>query len=295
MKADYPAILDQLGLGPPASLNAIGGGCIADARVARFSDGSEVFVKTLAGQRDLFLREAEGLKSLAQAGAIRVPLVLAADAHGLVLELIRPAPRRPDYAERFGRNFARLHEFRGRACGFAHDNYIGATVQRNDPVGGSWDEVRDESGAHWTEFFIERRLRFQAGLAAQRGQGRELQRLLDQAESRIEALLNSALEAPSILHGDLWSGNAMVDDRGEACLIDPAVYYGHREADLAMTRLFGGFGPAFYHAYNETLPLAPGHEERLPIYQLYHVMNHFNLFGGGYFDQARRILGAYAR
>jgi len=290
---DYPSILDQLGLGPPVSLAGVGGGCIAEAKIARFSDGSEVFVKTLAGQRDLFLREAEGLQALAQARAIRVPEVLAVDAQALVLELIRSAPRRPDYAETFGRNFARMHEFRGKACGFAHDNYIGATAQRNDPIGGSWGVAQDESGSDWTKFFIERRLRFQASLAAERGYGQELQLLLDRAQPRIEELLHSAIEAPSILHGDLWSGNAIVDDHGEACLIDPAVYYGHREADLAMTRLFGGFEPAFYNAYHETLPLAPGHQERLPIYQLYHVMNHLNLFGGGYFDQARRILRTY--
>jgi len=294
MNTDYPPILDQLGLGPPVRLTGVGGGCIAEAKFASFEDGSEVFVKTLAGQRDLFLREAEGLRALAQANAVRVPKVLAVDTRGLVLELIRSAHKRPDYAESFGRNFARMHEFRGKACGFAHDNYIGANVQRNDPVGGPWDEAQDPAGSNWAEFFIERRLRFQADLAAEQGFGSELQELLDRAQPRIEELLNSALEAPSILHGDLWSGNAIVDERGEACLIDPAVYFGHREADLAMTRLFGGFEPDFYQAYDEALPLSPGHQERLPIYQLYHVMNHLNLFGGGYFDQSLRILRTYA-
>ena len=107
--------------------------------------------------------------------------------------------------------------------------------------------------------------------------------------------MGSAIEVPGILHGDLWGGNYIVDDRGEACLIDPAVYYGHREADLAMTRLFGGFEPSFYEAYAEASPLAAGHEDRLPIYQLYHVLNHLNLFGSGYFEQAKRILQRYAR
>jgi len=294
MKPDYPPILDQLGLGPPISLTGVGGGCIAEAKFARFADGSEVFVKTLAGQRDLFPREAEGLRVLAQANAVRVPKVLAVDTEGLVLERIRSAHKRQDYAETFGRNFARMHEFRGKACGFAHHNYIGANVQRNDPIGGDWNEVSDETGSNWAEFFIERRLRFQADLAAEQGYGSELQELLDRAQPLIEELLNCAIEAPSILHGDLWSGNAIVDEKGEACLIDPAVYFGHREADLAMTRLFGGFEPAFYHAYDEALPLSAGHQERLPIYQLYHIMNHLNLFGGGYFDQSRRILGNYA-
>jgi fructosamine-3-kinase len=131
-------------------------------------------------------------------------------------------------------------------------------------------------------------------LAAQRGESGELARLLDRAEARIVELLSAAVEAPSLLHGDLWGGNFIVDERGEACLIDPAVYFGHREADLAMTRLFGGFDSAFYAAYEEAAPLAAGHRERLPIYQLYHVLNHFNLFGGGYREQAWRILRHYA-
>ena len=293
MTADYPKILDQLGLGSPVSLTGISGGCIADARVARFEDGTEVFVKTHAGYQDMFQREAEGLRALAEAQAIRIPGVLAVNSSALVLEMIRPAPRKAGFAESFGQRFARLHQFRGPACGFEHDNYIGATQQRNDPVKERWQSAKDDTGLDWPEFFIERRLRFQAELAAERGYGHDLTRLLDRAESTLDELLRSAIEPPVILHGDLCSGNVIVDDRGEACLIDPAVYFGHREADLAMTRLFGGFEPAFYRAYDEALPLAPGYRERLPMYQLYHVINHLNLFGGGYGEQARRILLAY--
>ena len=293
MTADYPKILDQLGLGSPVSLTGISGGCIADARVARFEDGTEVFVKTHAGYQDMFQREAEGLRALAEAQAIRIPDVLAVNSSALVLEMIRPASRKTGFAESFGQRFARLHQFRGPACGFEHDNYIGATQQRNDPVKERWQSAKDDTGLDWPEFFIERRLRFQAELAAERGYGHDLTRLLDRAESTLDELLRSAIEPPVILHGDLWSGNVIVDDRGEACLIDPAVYFGHREADLAMTRLFGGFEPAFYRAYDEALPLAPGYRERLPMYQLYHVINHLNLFGGGYGEQARRILQAY--
>lgn len=293
MITDYPKILDQLGLGPPVALAGVSGGCIADARVARFEDGTEVFVKTHAGYQDMFQREAEGLRALAEAQAIRIPGVLAVDSQALALEMIRPAPRRTGFAESFGVQFALLHQFRGPACGFAQDNYIGATPQRNDPVTGRWQSAQDDTGQDWPEFFIERRLRFQADLAAERGYGHDLKRLLDKAESTLYELLRSAIEPPVILHGDLWSGNVIVDDRGEACLIDPAVYFGHREADLAMTRLFGGFEPAFYRAYDEALPLPPGYRERLPLYQLYHVINHLNLFGGGYGEQARRILKAF--
>jgi fructosamine-3-kinase len=290
----YPSLLDELGRGPPLSLERVGGGCIADARVARFHDGSTAFVKSVAGEPDMFPREAEGLRVLAAADALRVPQVLAVSEQALVLECIRQSPRKRDFAESFGRGFARLHEHRGRACGFGHDNYIGSTRQCNAPLGASWGEASDPDGEQWPQFFMERRLRFQVRLAARAGHGHELERLLDRAEPQMMELMASAIEAPSILHGDLWGGNYIVDDRGEACLIDPAVYYGHREADLAMTRLFGGFEPAFYQAYNEASPLCPGYEDRLAIYQLYHVLNHLNLFGGGYYQQSKRILSRFA-
>jgi fructosamine-3-kinase len=290
----YPSILDELGRGAPVILVGIGGGCIADARVATFENGSKVFVKCAAGAPEMFRREAEGLHALAAAKAIRVPEVLAVDEQSLVLEMIQQAPKKRGFAEAFGQDFASLHRHCGKACGFQHDNFIGSTRQLNQPLVGPWDQAADD-GSTWPEFFMDRRLRFQVRLATSEGYGHELERLLDRAEARIIELLSTAIEVPSILHGDLWSGNFIVDNRGEACLIDPAVYYGHREADLAMTRLFGGFEPAFYNAYAEAWPLAPGHEDRLPIYQLYHVLNHLNLFGGGYFGQSKRILQRYAR
>jgi fructosamine-3-kinase len=289
----YPPILDELGRGAPIKVASVGGGCIAQAGIATFGDGSEVFVKRAAGEPGMFEREAEGLLALAAAGAIRVPQVLAVGADALVLEIIRTAPKKRGFAESFGRRFAQLHEYRGKAFGFPHDNFIGSTPQRNDPLDGSWEEAAADDGVVWPEFFLQRRLRFQTRLAANRGHGDELERLLDRAQAPVVELLAEAAELPSILHGDLWGGNYIVDDRGEACLIDPAVYYGHREADLAMTRLFGGFEPSFYQAYNEASPLAPGHESRLPIYQLYHVLNHLNLFGSGYYAQSRQILQRY--
>jgi len=290
----YPAILDQLGLGAPIAMKRIGGGCIADAQSATFADGSLVFVKCAAVEPVMFEREAEGLRALAAATAVRVPEVLAVSDEALVLEMIREAPKKRGFAEAFGRDFARLHDYKGRTSGFPHDNFIGSTAQRNEPLDGPWEEAAADGGSGWPEFFMERRLRFQARLAERKGHGGDLLRLLDRAEQRIGDHLSAAIEAPCILHGDLWGGNYIVDERGEACLIDPAVYYGHREADLAMTRLFGGFEPTFYRAYEEASPLAAGHQERLPIYQLYHVLNHLNLFGGAYFEQSRRILQRYS-
>jgi len=291
---DYPHLLDTLGRGAPVALRGVSGGCIAQARIAEFADGSAVFVKSGDGG---FVQEAAGLSALAAARAIRVPRVLAVDDDALVLEHIESAPACRDFFEIFGRRFAKLHEHRGRACGFAADNTIGSTPQPNAPLAADWHALPDRpgDGADWPSFYIERRLRFQVDLAARNGHGDTLRRLLDRAEPAIRELLAAALEPPSLLHGDLWSGNFITDEHGEPCLIDPAVYHGHREADLAMTRLFGGFAPAFYAAYDEALPLAPGHEERLPLYQLYHLLNHLNLFGGSYYAQSERILRRFAR
>jgi len=298
MTSSYPTILDELGLGAPLQLTAIGGGCIADARVAVFANGSRVFVKSMAGASGMFAREAEGLRALATARAIRIPEVLAVDSESLVLEMIREAPKKRTFFESFGRGFASLHDHRGPAFGFPHDNFIGSTPQSNEPLDGPWGQVDDEGergedGSSWPGFFLERRLRFQVKLAANKGFGHDLERLLDRAEGPMMELLAASIEPPSILHGDLWGGNYVVDERGEACLVDPAAYYGHREADLAMTHLFGGFRPEFYDAYYEASPLAPGHQERLPIYQLYHLLNHLNLFGKAYYAQCLRILRRY--
>lgn len=291
----YPAILDRLERGAPLELSPVGGGCIADSQIATFADGSSVFVKSSASAPDMFPREAEGLAALAEAGAIPVPQVLAVDSEALVLEHIRQASRKPGFFESFGRDFARLHRFHGPACGFRHDNYIGSTRQLNQPLHGAWQAKPDPGdGSDWPEFFIERRLRFQAQLAVERGHGKDLLQLLDRAEARFNELLCAAIEAPGILHGDLWGGNFIVNENGGACLVDPAVYFGHREADLAMTRLFGGFEPVFYEAYNDERPLVAGHGERLPIYQLYHLLNHLNLFGSGYYRQCENILQRYA-
>lgn len=284
MADSYPLILDTLGRGTPIRMERVGGGCIADARLAYFADGTSVFVKTARSIQGMFEAEAQGLRELASAGVIRIPRVLAVGVDALVLERINPAPEKPGFFESFGRAFARLHQHRGAAPGFSSDNFIGSTPQINTPL----------EAPGWPEFFLQQRLRFQVRLTVKNGFGGELESLLNRAEDKIAGLLGESNETPSLLHGDLWSGNFMVDDQGEACLIDPAVYYGHREADLAMTRLFGGFPADFYRAYEELTPLAPGHRRRLPVYQLYHLLNHLNLFGRAYFAQCRQILGSLA-
>ncbi len=295
MGGAYPSILDQLDRGAPVSLTSLGGGCIADAAVATFSDGSRVFIKRSAVGASMFEREAEGLRALADARAIRIPGVLAVSAEALVLEFIEQGKKSGDFFADFGRRFASLHRCRAPLCGFAHDNFIGSTPQANTPVHGAWKKTGEGSGEDWPEFFIERRLRFQTELAAENGHGDDLTKLLDKAGAFIGNLLAAAIEPPSLLHGDLWSGNYLVDKHGEACLIDPAVYFGHREADLAMTRLFGGFSADFYQSYEVAFPLANGWPDRLPIYQLYHLLNHLNLFGSAYYGRCHDILRSLAQ
>lgn len=280
------SILRDLGRGEPVDLRPVSGGCIAQARIATFRDGSRVFLKTAENAQGMFECEAKGLTALASANAIRTPRVLRVSRDALVLEVISSGPKSPEFFEIFGRQFARLHACHGPYHGFDSDNFIGSTPQLNEPMG---------RGDDWVEFFMERRLRYQLDLAEQNGHGSELRGLLDQSEAVVADVLAASQEAPSLLHGDLWGGNFMVDEQGLPCLIDPAVYYGHREADLAMTRLFGGFTPEFYSAYEEESPLAPGHADRLPLYQLYHLLNHLNLFGRSYYSQCRQILLRFAR
>jgi len=278
--------------GSPARIaerRPVGGGCINDAEVLTLADGRRFFAKSNAAMPPgMFEREAEGLAALADVGAIRVPKpVCTGGGDGrtpafLVLEFIDSAPRRADFQEELGRRLALLHrKSQSDRFGFDLDNYIGSTPQPN----GWCDD--------WVEFRRERRLRFQFDLARRNGFdfGKDAQRLLD----ALPEIIGEPAEPPCLLHGDLWSGNVMADQRGEPVLIDPGAYYGRREADIAMTMLFGGFTAEFFRAYEEAWPFAPGRERRLEVYKLYHVLNHANLFGGGYADSARSAIGRILR
>lgn len=268
---------------------SVGGGCIHQTRLLDLADGRCLFLKADSGvPDDLFEREAEGLQALTAAGALRVPAdPLPGRAGGTVFLLMEAVPTGRagrDFFTRFGRGFAELHRAtRGDRYGLDHDDYLGGTPQPN-----RWSES-------WVEFFRERRLGHQLRLAERRGHADgELMRLGGRLLECLDRWLEVPDEPACLLHGDLWSGNFLADEQGEPVLIDPAVYYGHREADLAMTRLFGGFDTAFYRAYEEAWPLPPGHEERLPLYQLYHLLNHLNLFGASYRRQCLAILRRYA-
>ncbi len=280
-----------LGVDPgPLALRPAGGGCI-NAAATTTAPGRALFVKW--NDRPLprqFEAEARGLEALRAAGALAAPAPVAwSDAPGaafLALEHVAPGPRAPGFDEALGRGLAALHRTSApEGFGFALDGYCGATPQPNGWRPG------------WVAFFAERRLGHLVALARAAGLERDGVAALERVVARLDRLLAGAdgLEGPSsLIHGDLWSGNLHVTPEGRPCLVDPAAYFGHREAELGMMRLFGGFGPRVWAAYQEAWPLAPGWDERLGLYELYHVLNHFVLFGGGYGAQAVRLARRYA-
>lgn len=258
-----------------------GGGCINRGLTLTGLDDRRYFVKfNEARHAEMFAAEAEGLTELEAAAAIRVPHPVTRGVAGgqafLVLEWL-PLGGRGDGAE-LGRRLAQLHRHTWHAFGWRRDNTIGSTLQTNTP---------DQD---WISFFRDMRLGFQLALAERNGAPGRLLRQGERLLSGLADFFPGYRPVPSLLHGDLWGGNFAFSD-GAPVLFDPAVYYGDREADLAMTELFGGFPADFPAAYREAWPLDPGYATRKTLYNLYHILNHFNLFGGGYADQAEAMIG----
>ena len=261
---------------------AVGGGSINEC-VRWPSESGPLFVKLAdAGRYEMFAAEAEGLRELERARAARVPRVLgegtAAGRAFLALEWIEFGRSSPRSEALLGEQLASLHRVKARQFGWHRDNTIGATPQRNDWL------------AEWPAFYARQRLGFQLDLAQEQGHGGSWLERGRRLCERVGAFFADHHPPPSLLHGDLWGGNWATDASGMPVLYDPAVYFGDREADLAMTTLFGGFGAAFYEAYHAAWPLDAGHAARRDLYNLYHVLNHFNLFGGGYRGQAERMI-----
>ncbi len=282
---DWPQVADALqesGIAcdpgvPPQSMS---GGDISAAWRLPARDGP-IFLKS--GPLDaasMFDAERAALAELDAAGAVRVPrpLALVSTAGAAVLALEWLDIRAADGAanRRFGRQLAALHAHTRPSFGWDRDNAIGATPQSNTPCGD------------WVTFFRRERLEFQRALASANGYG-ELKADGERVAGRLDDLFRDYRPQPSLLHGDLWGGNWGVAD-GVPVMFDPALYYGDRETDIAMTRLFGGFSSEFYSAYDEAWPLEPGHEARTDLYQLYHVLNHLNLFGAAYLGRSRDLL-----
>ncbi len=272
-------------LGEPFEIerhSSMGGGCINSAYRIE-GRGQVYFVKlNRAELLDMFIAEAEGLAELNKPGVIRVPKPVcygtSSDQAFIVMEHLPFGGGRRDAMQVFGRQLAELHRFTADQFGWQRDNTIGATHQPND---------RHDD---WISFWQQARLGYQLKLAARQGGSH---RMLDKGQqllARVADFFTDYQPEPSLLHGDLWSGNYSILSTGEPVIFDPAVYYGDREADIAMTELFGGFGGDFYAAYNEAWPLDSGYNHRKTFYNLYHILNHFVMFGGGYGSQAEGMM-----
>lgn len=268
---------------PPVSTRPLHGGDINRAARVDLADGRAVFVKSNpSAPAGLFEAEARGLVWLAEARALRLPQVLAtagpAEPAFLALEYLEPGRPAPGFDEALGVGLAALHRKGAHGFGLEHDNFIGKLPQSNTPQ------------PEWSEFYLRERLEPQlrrardAGLASS-GMRRGFERLFARWPEPC-----GAPEPPARLHGDLWSGNLFVASDGAPVLIDPAAYAGSREIDLAMMHLFGGFSSRTFEAYEAAFPLLPGHEQRLPLYQLYPLMVHVNHFGGSYVAAVERAL-----
>ncbi|MBI5040687.1 MAG: fructosamine kinase family protein [Gammaproteobacteria bacterium] len=260
--------------------DAIGGGCINQAvRIA--GEGRDFFVKfNVVSKSDMFVAEAEGLRELAATRTIRVPEPVcwgvAGDTAYLVLDHLEFG--HGDKGAVLGEQLAALHRVTRADFGWHRDNTIGSTPQINTPC------------VDWITFWRERRFGFQLELAQRNGLGGDVLRLGGQLMDRLDGLFDGYHPRPSLLHGDLWSGNHGYLADGMPVIFDPAVYFGDREADVAMTELFGGFGADFYAGYRAAWPLDVGYATRKTLYNLYHILNHANLFGGGYEQQALRMI-----
>lgn len=273
----------------PSGQRANGGGCINEAYTLQETDGRQFFVKLNDAHhaaipstwlRTGFAAEAAGLEAIAATNTIRVPRPIAHGVAGhqsyLVLEHLDLDGH--GNARLLGEQLAALHRSTSNRFGFTQDNFLGTTPQPN-----GWKE-------DWISFWREHRLGYQLQLAAENGHGGNLQRLGERLMDALPAFFEGYAPQPSLLHGDLWGGNHGYLADGTPAIFDPAAYYGDRECDLAMTELFGGYGADFYAAYRAAWPLDTGYAVRKDLYNLYHILNHSNLFGGGYARQAEGMM-----
>ena len=264
------------------SASPVSGGSIH--RAWHLHDGlHHYFVKTneLAAA-PMFAAEARGLQALSAAGAVRTPTFVTRGSTDreafLILEYLDLAALDQKGGAQLGAALAQMHRICGESFGWPEDNFIGATIQHN------------ATHASWPYFFGDRRLRPQLQLALKNGMDRALVAKGEALIERCGGLFIDYRPQASLLHGDLWSGNAAQCADGTAVIFDPACYYGDRETDIAMAELFGGFPTSFHAAYRAVWPLDSGYETRKPLYNLYHILNHFNLFGSAYLGQAQRMI-----
>jgi len=272
--------LAERGHGRAARIRSLGGGDTCAAWELRLESGERFFLKSRsAAPAGMFAAEALGLAALARAEAVRVPAVIHAGDEFLLLEFIAPGRASPAAWRRLGRALARMHAAAAPCFGFDTDNWCSASPQPNPRMTDGY------------EFFACARLMYQGRRAYDAGLlDRSLLRALEDLAQCLRARI--PVQAPALLHGDLWQGNVIADAAGEAVLIDPAAHWGWPEADIAMTRLFGGFPEEFYAGYRECRPLDSGWERRLPLYNLYHLLNHLNLFGRAWLPRVHEALAS---
>ncbi len=286
---DWPSISQQVQTASGTILatdtvRPVGGGCINAAYALTGSQNGHrqtFFIKTnTADSLSMFEAEAEGLHALINSHSLRVPTPICSDIAGedayLLMEHITLQGTGDD--TQLGSRLAAMHQTRCSQFGWHRHNTIGSTPQLN--------HVTD----NWVTFWAEQRLGAQLKLAGQNGAKRSLLSRGEKLQTTLSTFFTDYQPVPSLLHGDLWSGNAAFDAQGQPVIFDPAAYFGDRETDLAMTELFGGFSSAFYAAYNAAWPLDAGYAMRKTLYNLYHILNHFNLFGGGYESQAQGMI-----
>lgn len=238
---------------------------------------SNFFVKYY-NKKGLARKEAHSLNEIKKCPYVAIPEIFSFDDNFLVLDFIEQGVASRNYQSELGVMLASMHKFqRAENFGFYEDNYIGLTPQINKPK------------KRWIDFLLENRLGFQIELS----KDIDLIKIWKDLSAIIPDIIDETEEQASLIHGDLWGGNLMKDSKGNPVLIDPASYYAHREMELGMTKLFGGFTSGFYKSYNKTFPLERGWERRIDIYMLYHVLNHYNMFGGGYKHQALSIMKSF--
>ena len=280
------SIADSVGIKmQPQSWLSVSGGDINQAGRLADTEGRSWFIKLNQPDRvDMFAAECAGLGELAVVDDVYLPKAAGCGRSDqfawLVLEWLDFAAISTSADQQLGRALARMHRVTAKSFGWHRDNYIGSTTQPN-----GWH-------ASWPAFFRDQRLGHQFALAQSKDAPISFIDSGQQLMAQLDDWFTDYSPLPSLLHGDLWGGNWAMLSNGQPIIFDPAVYYGDREADIAMTRLFGGFPNEFYAAYNETWALDKDAENRQPLYDLYHVLNHFNLFGGGYLAQADRIVSA---
>ncbi len=269
---------------------AVYGGDINDSMLLCLSDGRELFIKINSREKlDMFRAEEAGLKAIASTGAIRVPKTIASGATDegsyLLMEYIKEGQKAKDFWENFANALADMHSYEtggfltGGNFGFRMDDNIGATKQVNTPC------------MTWLEFFSKNRLGFQFELAGHYFSSSDRRKTEKLMEKLPDLIMEP--ERPALIHGDLWAGNFITGSDGQAMLIDPAVYVGHPEADIAMTELFGGYAGSFYRAYRERGLIGYGYGDRKDLYNLYHLLNHLNLFGSSYYPAVMRTVEKY--